>query len=604
MPNEENKIRGVIERISGPLIVAKGMLGSSMYDVVHIGDIGLVGEIVELKDDTASIQAYEETSGLMPGEPVVCLGEPLSVELGPGIIEQFYDGIQRPLELIEQAAKSHFISRGINVPAINRTKKWKFEPRVKAGDTVEEGDVLGIVQETVVVEHRILVPIGVKGTVKSVSGGEHTVEEIIAVIEGNGAKHEVKMLQRWPVRKPRPVAKRLPPNVPMSTGQRIVDAFFPIALGGTACVPGPFGSGKTVIQHQFAKWAQAQIVVYVGCGERGNEMTDVLLEFPELDDPQTGHPLMKRTTLIANTSNMPVAAREASIYTAITLAEYYRDMGYSVALMADSTSRWAEALREMSGRLEEMPGEEGYPAYLGTRLASFYERAGRCIVKGKDGREGSVSVIGAVSPPGGDLSEPVTQNTLRVTKVFWGLDANLAYQRHFPAINWLSSYSLYTQTLDEYWDARFDDEWSPLRIEAMSLLEEEDQLREVVRLVGIDALSREERMVLETAKSLREDFLHQNAFHEVDTYASMDKQFRMLKTIVRFHHAGMEALKKGAPMNDLFNLKVREQIARMRYLEEKQINDINKLENVIKEQISAIVPDVSTEGGEQNENVA
>ncbi|GHS89358.1 V-type ATP synthase alpha chain [Synergistales bacterium] len=604
MPNEENKIRGVIERISGPLIVAKGMLGSSMYDVVHIGDIGLVGEIVELKDDTASIQAYEETSGLMPGEPVVCLGEPLSVELGPGIIEQFYDGIQRPLELIEQAAKSHFISRGINVPSINRSKKWKFEPRVKAGDVVEEGDVLGIVQETVVVEHRILVPIGVKGTVKSISGGEHTVEEVIATIDDNGTKREVKMLQRWPVRKPRPVAKRLPPNVPMSTGQRIVDAFFPIALGGTACVPGPFGSGKTVIQHQFAKWAQAQIVVYVGCGERGNEMTDVLLEFPELDDPQTGHPLMKRTTLIANTSNMPVAAREASIYTAITLAEYYRDMGYSVALMADSTSRWAEALREMSGRLEEMPGEEGYPAYLGTRLASFYERAGRCIVKGKDGREGSVSVIGAVSPPGGDLSEPVTQNTLRVTKVFWGLDANLAYQRHFPAINWLSSYSLYTQTLDEYWDARFDDEWSGLRVEAMSLLEEEDQLREVVRLVGIDALSREERMVLETAKSLREDFLHQNAFHEVDTYASMDKQFRMLKTIVKFHHAGMEALKKGAPMNDLFNLKVREQIARMRYLEEKQINDINKLENVIKEQISAIVPDVSAEGGEQNENVA
>jgi V/A-type H+-transporting ATPase subunit A len=604
MPNEEIKIKGVIERISGPLVVAKGMLGASMYDVVHIGDIGLVGEIVELKDDTASIQAYEETSGLMPGEPVVCLGEPLSVELGPGIIEQFYDGIQRPLELIEQAAKSHFISRGINVPAINRAKKWKFEPRAKVGDVVEEGDVLGIVQETVVVEHRILVPIGVKGTVKSVQGGDHTVEDVVAVVENNGVKHEIKMLQRWPVRKPRPVTKRLPPNVPMSTGQRIVDAFFPIALGGTACVPGPFGSGKTVIQHQFAKWAQAQIVVYVGCGERGNEMTDVLLEFPELDDPQTGHPLMKRTTLIANTSNMPVAAREASIYTAITLAEYYRDMGYSVALMADSTSRWAEALREMSGRLEEMPGEEGYPAYLGTRLASFYERAGRCVVKGKDGREGSVSVIGAVSPPGGDLSEPVTQNTLRVTKVFWGLDANLAYQRHFPAINWLSSYSLYTQTLDEYWDARFDDEWSGLRVEAMSLLEEEDQLREVVRLVGIDALSREERMVLETAKSLREDFLHQNAFHEVDTYASMDKQFRMLKTIVRFHHAGMEALKKGAPMNDLFNLKVREQIARMRYLEEKQIDDINKLENVIKEQISAIVPDVSTEGGEQNENVA
>ena len=586
----EKIIKGAIEKISGPLVVAKGMFGAGMYDVVRIGDLGLVGEIIELRGDTASIQAYEETSGLMPGEVVVSTGEPLSVELGPGLIEQFYDGVQRPLNLIEDVAKSHYISRGIDVPAIDRKKKWDFTPKVKAGDQVEQGDILGVVQESVLVEHRIMVPVGMSGKVVKVEKGSFNVEEVVAVLEHDGKKQNITMLQRWPVRKPRPVAKRLAPVTPMTTGQRVIDTFFPIAMGGTACVPGPFGSGKTVVQHQLAKWAEAEIVVYVGCGERGNEMTDVLLEFPELEDPRSGHPLMKRTVLIANTSNMPVAAREASIYTGITMAEYYRDMGYSVALMADSTSRWAEALREMSGRLEEMPGEEGYPAYLGTRMASFYERAGRAVVLGKDGREASVTAIGAVSPPGGDLSEPVSQNTLRVAKVFWGLDASLAYQRHFPAINWLLSYSLYTEKLDEFWDTKFDDEWSPLRIEAMTLLEEEDNLREIVRLVGVDALSKEERMVLETAKSLREDFLHQNAFHEIDTYASMEKQYKMLRTILLFHKISMDALRKGASMNEIFNLPVRESIARMRYLEEKDIAKIDEVESQVKKEVAGVTP--------------
>lgn len=584
-------IKGSITRISGPLVVAGGMSGASMYDVVRVGNLGLVGEIIELKGDSAFIQVYEETSGLKPKEPVVSTGAPLSVELGPGLIEQFFDGVQRPLNIIEKEAKSPFITRGIDVPALDRKKKWEFVPRVKKGDVVVSGDVLGVVQETVLVEHRILVPFGVEGKVKSIQQGEYTVEDVIAEIEdNNGYVHKVTMMQRWPVRFPKPVARRLKPEVPLLTGQRVVDMFFPIARGGTACVPGPFGSGKTVIQHQLAKWADAEIVVYVGCGERGNEMTDVLLEFPELQDPRSGQPLMKRTVLIANTSNMPVAAREASIYTAITIAEYYRDMGYSVALMADSTSRWAEALREISGRLEEMPGEEGYPAYLGTRLASFYERAGRCICLGSDGREGAISVIGAVSPPGGDLSEPVSQNTLRVTKVFWGLDASLAYQRHFPAINWLNSYSLYTDVLGEYWDERYDGEWSAQRIEAMSLLEEEAQLREVVRLVGIDALSREERLILETAKSIREDFLHQNAFHEVDTYASMDKQFKMLRNILTFHHIAMDAIKRGADIKKLFELPVREEIARMRYVKEENLDSLDRLEAEIRSQITKIIP--------------
>lgn len=589
-------VEGKISKISGPLVVASGMTGSGMYDVVRVGNLGLVGEIIELKGDLASIQVYEETSGLMPGEPVVSTGAPLSVELGPGMIEQFYDGVQRPLNAIEDKAKSPFISRGINVPAIDRARKWGFTPKVKQGDFVSQGDVLGVVQETILVEHRIMVPPGVRGTVEKICEGEFTVEETIAVLVHGDQRCEVRMLQKWPVRSPRPVAKRLPPVIPLSTGQRVVDMFFPIARGGTACVPGPFGSGKTVIQHQLAKWADAEIVVYIGCGERGNEMTDVLIEFPELEDPRSGQPLMKRTVLIANTSNMPVAAREASVYTGITIAEYYRDMGYSVALMADSTSRWAEALREISGRLEEMPGEEGYPAYLGTRLASFYERAGRAICLGKAGAEGAVSVIGAVSPPGGDLSEPVTQNTLRVTKVFWGLDASLAYQRHFPAINWLSSYSLYAEKLGEHWDGIYEGEWAKSRIEAMSLLEDEDRLKEIVRLVGIDSLSKDERMILETSKSLREDFLHQNAFHEVDTYASMDKQFKMLRNILTFHHLAMEALRRGAALKDVTEMEIREKVVRMRYVDEKELSTLDALEEDIKKEIGNLMP----AGGEVN----
>lgn len=587
----KQQIKGSISRISGPLVVASGMAGASMYDVVRVGELGLVGEIIELKGDNAFIQVYEETSGLKPKEPVISTEAPLSVELGPGLIEQFFDGVQRPLNIIEREAQSPYITRGIDVPALDRKKQWEFIPKVQVGELVGSGDVLGVVQETVVVEHRIVVPIGIEGRVKSIKGGKYTVEEVIAEVEGEeGNIYKITMVQHWPVRFPKPVAKRLNPEVPLLTGQRVLDMFFPVSRGGTACVPGPFGSGKTVIQHQLAKWADAEIVVYVGCGERGNEMTDVLLEFPQLPDPRSGQPLMKRTVLIANTSNMPVAAREASVYTAITIAEYYRDMGYSVALMADSTSRWAEALREISGRLEEMPGEEGYPAYLGTRLASFYERAGRCVCLGKDGREGAISVIGAVSPPGGDLSEPVSQNTLRVTKVFWGLDASLAYQRHFPAINWLNSYSLYTDVLGEYWDERYDGEWSLQRTDAMSLLEEEAQLLEIVRLVGIDALSREERLILETAKSIREDFLHQNAFHEIDTYASMDKQFKMLRNILAFHRLAMDALKRGADIKKLFELPVREEIARMRYIAEENLESLDQLEAEIRSQINKIIP--------------
>ncbi|MCD6363743.1 MAG: ATP synthase subunit A [Synergistetes bacterium] len=582
---------GRIVKVSGPLVVADNMLGSRMYDVVYVGKHGLVGEIIELKGDQAYIQVYEETSGIGPGEPVVSTGMPLSVELGPGLIESIFDGTQRPLNIIEEITKSSFIARGLKINALDRNKKWHFVPSVKEGEVVEEGDVLGVVKETVLVDHKIMVPPGKRGKVKKIAEeGDYTVEDVIAVLDDDGKEIEITMMQKWPVRQRRPFKKQLSPDEPLTTGQRVIDTFFTLAKGGTACVPGPFGSGKTVIQHQLAKWASADIVVYIGCGERGNEMTDVLIEFPHLTDPKSGEPLMKRTILVANTSNMPVAAREASIYTGITMAEYYRDMGYDVALMADSTSRWAEALREISGRLEEMPGEEGYPAYLGTRLASFYERAGKVICLGKDNRIGSISVIGAVSPPGGDLSEPVTQNTLRVVKVFWGLDAELAYQRHFPAINWLNSYSLYMDALEDYWRREVGEEWVEIRKEAMKLLEEEAELKEIVRLVGIDALSKEDRLKLDVAKSIREDFLHQNAFHEIDTYTSFAKQYRMLRIIMELYRLAQDALKKGAPLRDIEKMEVLEDIARMKYIPENRLDEFDKIEEKLRKQIYALIP--------------
>ncbi len=582
---------GRIVKVSGPLVVADNMLGSRMYDVVYVGKHGLVGEIIELKGDQAYIQVYEETSGVGPGEPVVSTGMPLSVELGPGLIESIFDGTQRPLNVIEEMTKSSFIARGLKINALDRKRKWHFVPSVKEGDLIEEGDILGMVKETVLVDHKIMVPPGKKGKVKKIAKeGDYTVEEIVAVLDDDGEEIEITMMQKWPVRQRRPFKKQLPPDEPLTTGQRVIDTFFTLAKGGTACVPGPFGSGKTVIQHQLAKWASADIVVYIGCGERGNEMTDVLIEFPHLTDPKSGEPLMKRTILVANTSNMPVAAREASIYTGITMAEYYRDMGYDVALMADSTSRWAEALREISGRLEEMPGEEGYPAYLGTRLASFYERAGKVICLGRDNRIGSISVIGAVSPPGGDLSEPVTQNTLRVVKVFWGLDAELAYQRHFPAINWLNSYSLYMDALEDYWRREVGEEWVEIRKEAMKLLEEEAELKEIVRLVGIDALSKEDRLKLDVAKSIREDFLHQNAFHEIDTYTSFAKQYRMLRIIMELYRLAQDALRKGAPLREIEKMEVLEDMARMKYIPEDKLDEFDKIEEKLRKQIYALIP--------------
>ena len=555
---------GTIKKVAGPLVIAKGMRDANMFDVVRVSNQRLIGEIIEMHGDEASVQVYEETSGLGPGEPVESTNVPMSVELGPGLISSIYDGIQRPLDDIMKMSGNN-LKRGVEVPSLKRDLKWDFVPVAKAGDEVEPGDVLGTVEETASVTQKIMVPYGVTGTVKEIKAGSFTVEEIVAVIATKDGDKELSMMQKWPVRKGRPYVEKLAPEMPLITGQRVVDALFPIAKGGVAAVPGPFGSGKTVIQHQLAKWAEADIVVYIGCGERGNEMTDVLNEFPELKDPKTGRSLMERTVLIANTSDMPVAAREASIYTGITIAEYFRDMGYSVALMADSTSRWAEALREMSGRLEEMPGEEGYPAYLGSRLAQFYERAGRVVSLGKDQRIGALSVIGAVSPPGGDISEPVSQATLRIVKVYWGLDSALAYKRHFPAINWLTSYSLYVDDMANWFDENVAPDWMELRQKLMSLLQEEAELNEIVQMVGMDALSAPDRLKMEAARSIREDFLHQNSFHEVDTYTSLRKQYLMMKLVIGYFDQCMEALDKGANMNDLIKMDVRERIGRYKY---------------------------------------
>ena len=587
---------GKIIKVSGPLVVAEGMDEANVYDVVKVGEKGLIGEIIEMRGDKASIQVYEETSGIGPGDPVITTGEPLSVELGPGLIESMFDGIQRPLDAFMKAANSAFLSKGVEVKSFNREKKWPFMPTAKVGDKVSAGDVIGTVQETAVVLHRIMVPFGVEGTIKEIKAGDFNVEEVIAVVETEKGDKNLTLMQKWPVRKGRPYARKLNPVEPMTTGQRVIDTFFPVAKGGAAAVPGPFGAGKTVVQHQVAKWGDTEIVVYVGCGERGNEMTDVLNEFPELKDPKTGESLMKRTVLIANTSNMPVAAREASIYTGITIAEYFRDMGYSVSIMADSTSRWAEALREMSGRLEEMPGDEGYPAYLGSRLADYYERAGKVVALGKDGREGAVTAIGAVSPPGGDISEPVTQSTLRIVKVFWGLDAQLAYKRHFPSINWLTSYSLYLEKMGEWMDAHVADDWSALRTEAMALLQEEANLEEIVRLVGMDALSEGDRLKLEVAKSIREDYLQQNAFHENDTYTSLNKQYKMLNLILSFKHEAEKALEAGVYLDKVLKLPVRDRIARSKYISEEEISKMDDILVELKSEMNKLI----SEGGVLN----
>ena len=577
---------GVIKKVAGPLVIAEGMRDANMFDVVRVSNQRLIGEIIEMHGDEASIQVYEETSGLGPGEPVESMEVPMSVELGPGLITSIYDGIQRPLDDIMKVS-GNSLKRGVEVPSLKRNLKWEFVPTAKVGDEVETGDVIGTVQETVLVQQKIMVPYGVKGTIKEIKAGEFTVEEVVAVVETENGDRELTLMQKWPVRRGRPYKKKLPPKMPLVTGQRVIDTFFPIAKGGVAAVPGPFGSGKTVIQHQLAKWAEADIVVYIGCGERGNEMTDVLNEFPELKDPKTGQALMQRTVLIANTSDMPVAAREASIYTGITIAEYFRDMGYSVALMADSTSRWAEALREMSGRLEEMPGEEGYPAYLGSRLAQFYERAGHVISLGKDGREGALSVIGAVSPPGGDTSEPVSQATLRIVKVFWGLDSALAYKRHFPAINWLNSYSLYRDDMEKWFNGNVAEDWMEGRQKMMTLLQEEAELEEIVKMVGMDALSPTDRLKMEAARSIREDFLHQNSFHEVDTYTSLKKQHMMMRLVNAFYERSVAALGEGASLRKLISMSVREQIGRFKYVKEDALDaEFVKVDEELSAQIA------------------
>jgi len=563
---------GKIVKISGPLVVAEGMRDANMFDIVRVSELRLIGEIIEMHGDRASIQVYEETAGIGPGEDVVSLGMPMSVELGPGMISNIYDGIQRPMETLYQLTGDN-IKRGVEADPLNRTKKWAFEPKISVGDKVEAGDIIGVVQETPVVECRIMVPFGVNGTIKSINEGDFTVLETVCVVtDENGKDHDVTMLQKWPVRRERPYKEKMTPDSLLITGQRVIDTFFPITKGGVAAIPGPFGSGKTVTQHQLAKWADADIVVYIGCGERGNEMTDVLMEFPELKDPKTGESIMQRTVLIANTSDMPVAAREASIYTGITIAEYYRDMGYSVALMADSTSRWAEALREMSGRLEEMPGEEGYPAYLSSRLAQFYERAGKVVCLGSGERTGTLSAIGAVSPPGGDTSEPVSQATLRIVKVFWGLDASLAYKRHFPAINWLTSYSLYQDKADNWLDKNVESSFSKQRAQAMRMLQVEAELQEIVQLVGIDSLSPADRLVLEVTRSIREDFLHQNSFDEIDTYTSLSKQYKMLELILKFYEEAGRAISQGVSIAEIIKAPILERIGRAKYIKEDEVS--------------------------------